>query len=60
MHRYIFTEPRTTCVVITADLVAHKNAYKFDKISIEQTGFRASSLRGNHFTVYGMGQEFKF
>jgi len=56
----MFTEPRTTYVVITADLVAYKNAYKSDKINIEQTGFTASSLRCNHFTVYGMGWEFKF
>jgi len=55
----MFREPPTTCDVTTAYLVAYKNAYKFDKINIEQTRFTAFPLRRNHFTVYGMGLEFE-
>ena len=55
----MFREPRTTCVV-TTHLVANTNAYKLYKINVEQTGFTASFLRRNHFTVYAMGRGFKF
>jgi hypothetical protein len=40
----MFREPRITSVVTTADLVAYKNAYKSDKIDIQQTGFTADVI----------------
>jgi len=55
---YVHRTPNLLCCK-TADMIAYKNAYKFDKINMEQTGFTASSLRSNHFTVYEIRREFK-